>query len=108
MKDNRTTMRINPSYMRIIDTLRKRESENMSRVHLINDYLKDIIHGNYDGLVPSKGGQKKPYLAVDKDLRQKANVHAKSLGFKNINEMIHCILDVKSEQIQNNDKGVKA
>lgn len=104
MKDNRTTLRTDPSYIKIIDELRELESKDTSRVNLINQYLNDIIQGDYDDLTPPKNDEKKPYLAVDKDLRQKANVHAKSLGFKNINEMIHHILQVKSEQIKNNRK----
>lgn len=104
MKDNRTTLRIDPSYIKIIDELREFELKDTSRVNLINQYLKDIIQGNYDGLTPPKNDEKKPYLAVNKDLRQKANVHAKSLGFKNINEMIHQLLQAESEQIKNNRK----
>ena len=105
MKDNRTSMRIQPSYMKIIDELRELVSSDTSRVDLINGYLEDIIEGRYDDLpTPRRDNDKKPYLAVDKDLRQKANIRAKSLGFKNINEMIHHILQVKSEQIKNDRK----
>lgn len=106
MKDNRTSMRIQPSYMKIIDELRELVSDDTSRVDLINGYLEDVIEGRYDDLPkPRRDNDKKPYLAVNKDLRKKANVHAKSLGFKNINEMTHHILKVKSEQIKNNKKG---
>lgn len=107
MKDNRTSMRIQPSYMKIIDELRELVSSDTSRVDLINGYLEDVIEGRYDDLsTPCRDKDKKPYLAVDKDLRQKANERAKALGFKSINEMMHHILQVKSEQIQNNNKGV--
>ena len=106
MKDNRTSMRIQPSYMKIIDELRELVSSDISRVDLINGYLEDVIEGRYDDLpTPCRDKDKKPYLAVDKDLRQKANKRAKALGFKGINEMIHHILQVKSEQIKNNKKG---
>lgn len=106
MKDNRTTMRIDPSYMKIIDELRELVSSDISRVDLINGYLEDVIEGRYDDLpTPCRDKDKKPYLAVDKDLRQKANERAKALGFKSINEMIHHILQVKSEQTKNNKKG---
>lgn len=106
MKDNRTSMRIQPSYMKIIDELRELVSSDISRVDLINGYLEDVIEGRYDDLpTPCRDKDKKPYLAVDKDLRQKANERAKALGFKSINEMIHHILQVKSEQTKNNKKG---
>lgn len=35
MKDNRTSMRIQPSYMKIIDELRELVSSDISRVDLI-------------------------------------------------------------------------
>lgn len=99
MKDNRTSMRIQPSYMKIIDELRELISSDISRVDLINGYLEDVIEGCYDDLpTPCRNKDKKPYLAVDKDLRQKANERAKALGFKDINEMIHHILKSKSNE----------
>lgn len=99
MKDNRTSMRIQPSYMKIIDELRELVSDDTSRVDLINSYLEDVIEGRYDDLsTPCRDNDIKPYLAVDKDLRQKANERAKALGFKGINEMIHQILKSKSNE----------
>lgn len=99
MKDNRTSMRIQPSYMKIIDELRELVSSDTSRVDLINGYLEDVIEGRYDDLpTPRRDKDKKHYLAVDKDLRQKANERAKALGFKDINEMIHHILKSKSNE----------
>lgn len=92
MNDNRTTMVMDKADIRRIDQLARQQ--NQSRASLSNQYLREICYGKYDMMSQTKPKkERKPYIAVDKTLRRKADERAKLLGYHNANELLSRIIN---------------